>query len=127
MTKPNLNIPNHTEELMNILTLSKKSYDNYLYDKTLGHVTSRKRKTYKYIFETYLYAVADLSLKVNAIQKDLENHYARTYKDSPALGNKLYYEEYFDLHKKYDKVKRFIWKAIFKIDGNENIQPDILI
>jgi len=130
MTKENIlnRIPNHTEELKNTLSLTKKSYDRYINDMTLGHVTPRKRKTYKYIFETYLYAVADLSLEVNAIQDDLEKHYKKTYKDtSPALGNKLFFEEYFSLHKEYDKVKRFIWKAIFKIDGKENIQPDILI
>lgn len=128
MNKPNLNkIPDHTKELNNILILSKKSYDRYLGDIMLGHVTQRKKKTYKYIFETYLYAVADLSLEINAIQDSLEKYYKKTYKESPALGNKLYYEEYFNLHKKYDKVKTFIWKAIFKIDGKEIIQPDILI
>ena len=128
MKKPDLNkLPDHSEELKNILTLSKKSYDRYINDTTLGHVTPRKRKTYKYIFESYLYAVADLSLEINTIQKDLEKHYSRTYKDTPALGNKLYFEEYFGLHKEYDKVKRFIWKAIFKVDGKEIVQPDILI
>jgi len=128
MTKPDLNkLPDHSEELNNILSLAKKSYDRYINDTTLGHVTKRKRKTYKYIFESYLYAVADLSLELNAIQKDLQKHYTRTYKDTPALGNKLYFEEYFGLHKEYDKVKRFIWKGIFKIDGNEIVQPDILI
>ena len=128
MTKPDLNkLPDHSEELKNILSLAKKSYDRYLNDMILGHVTKRKRKTYKYIFESYLYAVADLSLEINTIQKDLEKHYSRTYKDTPALGNKLYFEEYFGLHKEYDKVKRFIWKGIFKIDGKEIVQPDILI
>ena len=128
MTKPDLNkLPDHSEELKNILSLAKKSYDRYLNDMILGHVTQRKRKTYKYIFESYLYAVADLSLEINTIQKDLEKHYAKTYKDTPALGNKLYFEEYFGLHKEYDKVKRFIWKGIFKIDGKEIVQPDILI
>ena len=128
MTKPDLNkLPDHSEELKNILSLAKKSYDRYLNDMLLGHVTKRKRKTYKYIFESYLYAVADLSLEINTIQKDLEKHYAKTYKDTPALGNKLYFEEYFGLHKEYDKVKRFIWKGIFKIDGKEIVQPDILI
>lgn len=127
MIELNLNLPDHSVELDNILTLSKKSYDRYINDMTLGHVTSRKRKTYKYIFETYLYAVADLSLEINAIQDILKKYYSRTYKDSPALGNKLYYEEYFKLHKDYDKVKHFIWKAIFKVDGKENVQPDILI
>ena len=128
MTKPDLNkLPDHSEELKNVLSLAKKSYDRYINDMTLGHVTQRKRKTYKYIFESYLYAVADLSLEVNTIQKDLEKHYKKAYKDSPALGNKLFYEEYFGLHKEYDKVKRFIWKAIFKVDGKEIIQPDILI
>ena len=128
MTKPDLNkLPDHSEELKNILSLAKKSYDRYLNDMILGHVTKRKRKTYKYIFESYLYAVADLSLEINTIQKDLEKHYAKTYKDTPALGNKLYFEEYFGLHKEYDKVKRFIWKGIFKIDGKEIVQPDILI
>ena len=128
MTKPDLNkLPDHSEELKNVLSLSKKSYDRYINDMTLGHVTQRKRKTYKYIFESYLYAVADLSMEVGVIQKDLEKHYKKTYKDSPALGNKLYFEEYFALHKEYDKVKRFIWKAIFKVDGKEIIQPDILI
>lgn len=125
MTK--IKIPDHSTELNNILTLSMKSYDRYISDASLGHVTSRKRKTYKYIFETYLYAVADLSLEVNGIQDILEKQYKKTYKESPALGNKLYYEEYFRMHKDYDKVKRFIWKAIFKIDGEEVVQPDILI
>ena len=128
MKKPDLNIlPNHKDELKNILSLSKKAYDRLVNDTTLGHVTILKRKTYKYIFESYLYAVADLSLEVNAIQDDLRLYYSRTYKDSPALGNKLFYEEYFSLHKEYDKVKRVIWKAIFKVDGDEVIQPNILI
>lgn len=127
MTKLNLNLPNHTEKLNNILILSNKSYNRYINDVTLGHVTQKKRKTYKYIFETYLYMVADLSLEVNKIQDTLEQYYKKTYKEYPALGNKLYFEKYFELHKEYDKVKKFIWKAIFKIDNKKIIQPDILI
>lgn len=135
MKKPNLNkLPNHKKELKYILELTHKSYDRYLKELKNGYVTERKKKTYKYIFESYLYLVADLSLEVNTIQSDLQLYYTKIYKDSPALGNKLFYEEYFDLHKEYDKVKRFIWKAMFKVDfinkeDNERnvIRPDILI
>ena len=129
MTKPDLNkLPDHSEELKNVLMLSKKSYDRYVKDISNGHVTPRKRKTYKYIFETYLYAVADLSMEVNQLIEDnLREHYTKTYKDTPALGNKLFYEEYFGLFKEYDMVKRFIWKAIFKVDEEKIIESDILI
>jgi hypothetical protein len=135
MQKPDLNkLPDHTDDLNNILALAKKSYKKYLEDLKDGYVTKRKEKTYKYIFESYLYAVADLSLEMNTIQDDLQQYYVKTYKDTPALGNKLFYQEYFGLHKEYDKVKRFIWKAIFKVDyiNDEDeeknvVQPDILI
>jgi hypothetical protein len=92
----------------------------------LGHVTERKRKTYKYIFETYLYAVADLSMEVNVIEEPLKKHYKKEFKATPALANKLFYEEFFSLHKEYDKVKRFIWKAIFKVDGEGVVEHGYL-
>jgi len=126
--KPNLSaLPSHTKELANITKLSTKIIDKFNEDRTLAPLTPKKKKTYKYIFETYLYAVADLSLEVNAIREDLQRYYDVTYRESPALGNKLYYEEYFNLHTKYDKVKKMIWTAIFKVDGNRLVQPDILI
>lgn len=128
MTKPDLNkLPNHISELKNISSLVKKVYNNMINDLTLNRVTDLKRKTYKYIFESYLYEVADLSLTRNAIRDDLELYYTKTYKEGNALGSKLFYGEYFDLHKEYDKVKKQIWKGIFKIDANGMVEPNILI
>jgi hypothetical protein len=61
------------------------------------------------------------------IEEDLKKHYKVTYKESPALGNKLFYEEFFGLFTEHDKVKKFLWKAIFKVDEDKIIESDILI
>lgn len=117
MKKPELNkLPDHTEKLNEIMVLVKKALKQYINDKTLNRVTPLKKKMYKYIFESYLYEVADLSLTRNAIRDDLQQYYFKTYTEGSELGNKLFYEEYFNLHKEYNKVKNVIWKAIFKVD-----------
>jgi len=128
MIKPDLTLlPDHTEELANALALTKKTYKKFIKQLADGHVTPLKRKTYKYIFEHYLYAVADMSLEFGeSIEDDLRKHYTVTYKDTPALGNKLYYEEYFGLFNEYDKVKKAIWKAIFKVDEDGIVDHEIL-
>lgn len=128
MKKPDINtLPDHTQELKSISSLVKKAYAQLLNDLTLNRVTDLKRKMYKYIFECYLYEVADLSLTRNAIRDELQVYYNKHYTEGNALGTKLYYDEYFDLHKDYDKVKRNIWKAIFKIDEEKVIQSNILV
>lgn len=119
-------LPDHSEELKNILALSRKSYDKFISDMSEGLVTDRKRRTYKYIFENYLYAVADLSMEVNEVEDPLRIHYKKEFKETPALGNKLFYEEFFGLHKEYDKVKRFIWKAIYKVDADGIVEHGFL-
>ncbi len=128
MTKPDIStLPDHTKELKHIANLVKKAYANLIHDLTNNRVTDLKRKTYKYIFESYLYEVADLSLTRNEIRDDLQKYYDKQYSEGHVLGTKLYYQEYFELHKEYDKVKKQIWKAIFKVDDEKIIRPDILI
>jgi hypothetical protein len=128
MTKPDIStLPDHTKELKHITNLVKKAYANLINDLTNNRVTVLKRKTYKYIFESYLYEVADLSLTRNEIRDDLQKYYDKQYSEGHVLGTKLYYQEYFELHKEYDKVKKQIWKAIFKVDDEKIIRPDILI
>lgn len=135
ITKPDLAIlPDHTKELKNIMNLVRKSYKQYINDMTLNRVTPLKKRMYKYIFESYLYEVADLSLTRNAIRDDLQTYYHKTYTEGSVLGNQLFYNEYFTLHIDYDKVKKVIWKAIFKVDfiskedDEKNVvRPDILI
>ena len=113
MTKPDIStLPDHTKELKHIANLVKKAYANLIHDLTNNRVTDLKRKTYKYIFESYLYEVADLSLTRNEIRDDLQKYYDKQYSEG---------------HKEYDKVKKQIWKAIFKVDDEKIIRPDILI
>lgn len=128
MTKPDLTqLPDHSKELKHITSLVKKAYAQLLNDLSLNRVTNLKRKTYKYIFESYLYEIADLSLTRNEVKDDLQTYYNKQYKVGHTLGNKLFYEEYFGMHKEYDKVKKLIWKAIFKVDSEKIVQSDILI
>lgn len=107
-------LPDHTiqlKEITRIITNLQKKFD--LGKQSYPALTEKQVETMEYVMDKCLRKVADLSMSLNIIQKDMEEHYILTYSKTPAIGKKLYLNHYFSLHKPYDKVKNKSWKFIF--------------
>ena len=112
-------LQDHKKQLTIILNTSKRVMVKFDRDKVIGHenaLTERNLEVMDSILKNCLHSIGDYSMTRNLVEKELKDHYTKTYANSPAMGKNLFLKHYAELHKPYDKVKTYIWKSIFAVD-----------
>lgn len=109
----------HTNKLNIIHNKAKSIMNEFNKNKDIGNaylVTEEVVDRMDALLTNCLYKAAHLSRSVNDIELELKEYYEETYSHAPALGKKLFYQQYYQLHKPYDKVKNYIWKQLFLLE-----------
>jgi len=108
-------LENHSNQLNEILKMNDTITDKFNKHKNINHkdaLTEKNLETMELVLYKCLHKVGQLAATRDGIQTELNNHYSNNYKNSPAIGKKLYLNHYAALYKPYDKLKDKIWKTL---------------
>jgi hypothetical protein len=113
MNKIEFNIPNHEPELQEVEALLNKLQTKIkTFKKQEKTFTIEQEEAIVKLSTDLLYMVGELSMPIFALREEMEEAYSKKYVKSPALGKKLYLEQYENVHKPYDKLKNKAFKII---------------